>query len=138
MKNTIDRIDPIAKPRWQQLAIELQDQLDAQHSVYYGITHGKVKPLRNIDSSAIPHKKIEVPTTSFLAGFRNQLYCEPFDVFDPHMPPRGKKIFNENFRPYRSNINLEIKGDAVTKEKKRQTMKINPAVDEKTQLMYQD
>jgi hypothetical protein len=31
------------------------------------------------------------------------------------MPARGKKIFNENFRPLRANINLEITGDAVIK-----------------------
>ena len=63
--------------------------------------------------------KIEVPTTSFLALSRNQLYCEPFDEFDPHKPARGKKIFNENFRPVRANINLEIKGDAVDKYQKK-------------------
>lgn len=79
-----------------------------------------------------------MPTTSFLAAARNQLFCEPFDVFDPHMPPRGKKIFNENFRPYRSNINLEITGDAVTKNKKRQVISIDPLADEKTQIMYSD
>ena len=35
---------------------------------------------------------------------RNQVYREPFDVFDPTL--RGKKRFNENFRPLRSKINL--------------------------------
>ena len=43
-----------------------------------------------------------------MAG-RNQIYCEPFDTFDPNAPLRGKKRFNENFRPIRSKINLQIK-----------------------------
>lgn len=46
-------------------------------------------------------KKIEVPMTDRMISFRNQLYIEPFDVFDPHKPNRGLKIFHENFRPYR-------------------------------------
>ena len=47
-----------------------------------------------------------------MAG-RNQIYCEPFDVFDPNAPLRGKKRFNENFRPLRSKINLQIKDAGV-------------------------
>lgn len=39
---------------------------------------------------------------------RNQLYLEPFDVFDPHHPLRGKKRFDPNFRPIRSKINIKI------------------------------
>jgi len=39
---------------------------------------------------------------------RNQMYMEPFDVFDAHHPIRGKKRFNKNFRPLRSKIDLEM------------------------------
>ena len=39
---------------------------------------------------------------------RNQLFLEPFDVFDPHHPIRGKKRFDPNFRPLRSKINIKI------------------------------
>ena len=55
---------------------------------------------------------------------RNQVFMEPFDVFDPHHPLRGKKRFNESFRPLRSKINLKIAGSAaegnqeVTRKKK--------------------
>ena len=47
-----------------------------------------------------------------IAG-RNQIYCEPFDVFDPSSPLRGKKRFNENFRPLRSKINMKINAEEV-------------------------
>lgn len=82
--------------------------------------------------------KIEVPTTSFLAAARNQLYCEPFDEFDPHKPARGKKIFNENFRPVRNNLNLEIKGDAVDKYKKKLEQHIDTKADLVVAEKYKD
>ena len=44
---------------------------------------------------------------------------QPFDVFDPHHPLRGKKRFNSNFRPLRSKINLNIGGEAVDTDKKK-------------------
>ena len=47
---------------------------------------------------------------------RNQLNLEPFDVFDPHHPLRGKKRFNDNFRPLRSKINLKIGNSIATEE----------------------
>lgn len=50
---------------------------------------------------------------TFSAATRNQLYCEPFDEFNPYKPARGKEFLNENFRPARNDINLEIKGDDV-------------------------
>ena len=49
---------------------------------------------------------------------RNQLYLEPFDVFDPHHPLRGKKRFDPNFRPIRSKINIKIAGGEATRKKK--------------------
>lgn len=50
---------------------------------------------------------------------RNQIYCEPYDVFDPSHPLRGKKRFNENYRPIRSKINLKIAADAVIESPKK-------------------
>ena len=55
-------------------------------------------------------KDPEMSTVSQMIAGRNQIYCEPFDVFDPNHPLRGKKRFNENFRPLRSKINLKIGG----------------------------
>ena len=60
----------------------------------------------------------EITTVSQMAAGRNQLYCEPFDVFDPNAPLRGKKRFNENFRPLRSKINLKITAEEVQKRRK--------------------
>jgi hypothetical protein len=45
------------------------------------------------------------------------------------MPARGKKIFNENFRPLRANINLEITGDAVIKKKKKNEIRVDSKAD---------
>lgn len=45
------------------------------------------------------------------------------------MPARGKKIFNENFRPLRNNINLEISGDAVNRDKKKLEVNIDSKID---------
>lgn len=52
-----------------------------------------------------------------IAG-RNQLYCEPFDTFDPNSPLRGVRRFNEDFRPIRSKINLKITAEAAMKKKR--------------------
>jgi hypothetical protein len=49
---------------------------------------------------------------------RNQLYIEPFDVFDPHHPLRGKKRFDPNFRPIRSKINIKIEALEAVKKKR--------------------
>ena len=49
---------------------------------------------------------------------RNQLYMEPFDVFDPHHPLRGKKRFDPNFRPIRSKINIKIAAPEATRKKR--------------------
>lgn len=49
---------------------------------------------------------------------RNQLYLEPFDVFDPHHPLRGKKRFESNFRPLRSKINIKIEAEEVVRKKR--------------------
>lgn len=49
---------------------------------------------------------------------RNQLYLEPFDLFDPHHPLRGKRRFQPNFRPLRSKINIKIEADEVVKKKR--------------------
>ena len=60
----------------------------------------------------------EMSTVSQMLAGRNQIYCEPFDIFDPSHPLRGKKRFNENFSPLRSKINLNITADAVTSKKR--------------------
>ena len=51
-----------------------------------------------------------------MAG-RNQTYLGPCDHFDPQSPLRGKKRFNENFRPLRSKINLQITAEEAKKRK---------------------
>ena len=63
-------------------------------------------------------KHEEQTTVAKMIAGRNQIYCEPFDAFDPNHPLRGKKRFNENFRPLRSKINLKIAADEVQKNKK--------------------
>ena len=85
-----------------------------------------------------PYKKIEVPTTSFLIAARNQLYCEPFDKWDPYHPIRGKKVFNENYRPFRANINLEILGDAVNKDKPKMQITIDAKNENKLLEQYSE
>ena len=51
-------------------------------------------------------KNTELNMVSQIIGGRNQTYLGPVDHFDPQSPLRGKKRFNENFRPLRSKINL--------------------------------
>ena len=43
---------------------------------------------------------------------------EPFNIYDPNLPFAGKKRFNENFRPLRSKINLQINGEEVQARKR--------------------
>ena len=64
--------------------------------------------LPEVPEAARRKKDESLVVDKMLVG-RNQIYCEPFDVFDPNAPLRGKKRFNENFRPIRSKINLQIK-----------------------------
>lgn len=59
--------------------------------------------------------------TNFLAKImagRNQLYMQPFDTFDPQRPLRGKKKFDESFRPVRSKINIKISAPEVVSRKR--------------------
>ena len=49
---------------------------------------------------------------------RNQLFLEPFDVFDPHHPLRGKKRFDSSFRPLRSKINIKINAPEASRKKR--------------------
>jgi hypothetical protein len=79
---------------------------------------GKLKP---------EPKRIEVPMTDQMIVARNQLYIEPFDVFDPHKPNRGLKIFHENFRPYRRKASIAIEGEAVVKKKRTEGISVDPA-----------
>ena len=51
-------------------------------------------------------KNTEINIVSQIIGGRNQTFLGPADHFDPQSPLRGKKRFNENFRPLRSKINL--------------------------------
>ena len=76
-------------------------------------------------------------TLSFMMNGRNQLFMEPFDVFDPHHPLRGKKRFNSNFRPLRSKINLNIGGEAVdTSKKKRDKVTVKESFLEEFEKRY--
>ena len=53
---------------------------------------------------------------------------EPFDVFDPCHPLRGKKRFNENFRPLRSKINLKITAAEAQKKKKENKVTVEQKI----------
>lgn len=55
----------------------------------------------------------EVSTVANLQNGRNAKLNEPFNIFDPNLPFAGKKRFNDNFRPLRSKINLQIGGEEV-------------------------
>mmetsp|Transcript_876 Transcript_876/g.1325 ORF Transcript_876/g.1325 Transcript_876/m.1325 type:complete len:111 (+) Transcript_876:555-887(+) len=56
---------------------------------------------------------------------------EPFDVFDPHHPLRGKKLFDEGFRPLRSKINIKISApEAVTRKRVNKITVDQGAIDE--------
>ena len=69
----------------------------------------------------------EITTLDAIVGGRNQIYCEPHDVFDPNHPLRGKKRFNDNYRPIRSKINLKIAAQEVdtSSVKNRKSGKMN-------------
>ena len=54
-----------------------------------------------------PPRLTEACTISFLQNGRNNVYNEPFNIYDPNLPFAGKKRFNPNFRPLRSKINLQ-------------------------------
>ena len=49
---------------------------------------------------------------------RNQLFLEPFDIFDPHHPMRGRKRFDPSFRPIRSKINIKINAPEAARKKR--------------------
>lgn len=59
---------------------------------------------------------------------RNQLYLEPFDVFDPNHPLRGKKRFDESFRPLRSKINIKIGAAEALRKKKLNQVTVEQGV----------
>lgn len=83
------------------------------------VTRKEVTSLAQKEIAKQNKKSQEANTLSFILNGRNQLFMEPFDVFDPHHPLRGKKRFNSNFRPLRSKINLNIGGEAVDLSKKK-------------------
>ena len=70
----------------------------------------------------------EVTTLDAMMAGRNQIYCEPYDVFDPNHPLRGKKKFNDNYRPLRSKINLKISAEEAYSNKKRNTVNVKQEV----------
>ena len=49
-------------------------------------------------------------------------FNEPFNIYDPNLPFAGKKRFNENFRPLRSKINLQINGEEAQGAQARKKM----------------
>ena len=67
---------------------------------------------------------------------RNQLYLEPFDIFDPHHPLRGKKRFEANFRPLRSKINIKIEAEEVVRKKKTNKVTVDAKVIEDFDKKY--
>ena len=109
------------KDRAQRL---LEDELASIASKEYNAENPKVRDIpRNTSLAPLttrettfasvlvkqsPKATPELNILSQMIGNRNQLYCEPFDVFDPMAPLRGTRRFNENYRPLRSKINLKI------------------------------
>ena len=71
-------------------------------------THNEYTSNRNAQSIKKPVGLTEACTLAFLQNGRNQLYGEAFNIYDPNLPFAGKKRFNENFRPLRTKINLQI------------------------------
>ena len=71
-----------------------------------------------------------------MIGARNQIYCEPFDVFDPNHPLRGKKRFNDNFRPLRSKINLKITAEEAQKRKRSNKVTVEQSVLDEFEKAY--
>ena len=69
-------------------------------------------------SSSVAVKGKETNMLSKMIAGRNQLYMEPFDVFDPNHPLRGKKRFDANFRPIRSKINIKIAAPEAIRRKR--------------------
>ena len=65
--------------------------------------------------------------SKMIAG-RNQLYMEPFDVFDPNHPLRGKKRFDANFRPIRSKINIKIAAPEAIRRKRENKITVEQGV----------
>lgn len=121
LKKTLARDKTMDKGRAQRL---LEDELASIASKEY---HPENPNLRDIPRSSSlapittretnytsalvkpsPRAAPELNILSQMISNRNQLYCEPFDVFDPMAPLRGVRRFNENFRPLRSKINLKI------------------------------
>ena len=65
-----------------------------------------------------PARLTEQNMLSKMIAGRNQLFIEPFDIFDPNHPLRGKKRFDRSFRPIRSKINMKIGGEEAVKRKR--------------------
>ena len=63
-----------------------------------------------------------------MAAGRNQLFIEPFDIFDPNHPLRGKKRFDRSFRPLRSKINMKIGGEEAVKRKRITSVTVEQGV----------
>jgi hypothetical protein len=54
-----------------------------------------------------------------MLNFRNELYPDPFDEFDPHHRITGKRAFNENVRCLQSKITLKMyQGEEIVKKKR--------------------
>ena len=60
---------------------------------------------------------------------------EPFDVFDPSHPIRGKKRFDRNFRPNRTRIDLGQKAED-SKTKKKEKIKVAQSFLDEFEIKY--
>lgn len=84
-------------------------------------THFMTNPASTQLNSGANTKGLRKEETNILSKMvtgRNQLFLEPFDVFDPHHPLRGKKRFDSSFRPLRSKINIKINAPEATRKKR--------------------
>ena len=115
-----DEIASVASKEYNPYQIKLRDAVDNSPSLRGSPS---IRSINNQGSALKRHNsnispEPEITTVSQMIGARNQIYCEPFDVFDPNHPLRGKKRFNDNFRPLRSKINLKITAEEAQKRKR--------------------
>ena len=79
----------------------------------------------------------EVSTVANLQNGRNAHLNEPFNIYDPNLPFAGKKRFNDNFRPLRSKINLQIGGEEVQARKKTNKITVKQSFLDEFEKRYQ-
>ena len=82
--------------------------------------HGGLVPVGNAHAlkAGSEMRREETNILSKMITGRNQLFLEPFDIFDLHHPMRGRKRFDPSFRPLRSKINIKINAPEAARKKR--------------------